>query len=266
MLNKGVTMNSQLASKDWRRINDIILRMNYESDIFKALNSLLVEIDKVVPYEKASVYFYTLSKNGLSVDTKIGLGFDERDLELYDEYYCKIDDVVEKMLPTKLITVRSSDVFNLNERKKTEYFNDYIRPVQTHFSLDANFRWDKTSTETNFGSLNLFRSKNCPDFTDKELEICKILQPHIETKAYQYIFSFVNSLEDICDKFSFTRSEDEIAHLILKGYTNEQIANEQFITVSTVKKHVASILKKSRSDSRIEFICKIKFNQKDIAI
>lgn len=257
-------MNSQLSSKDWKKINDIILKMNYETDILESLNSFLLEIDKVVPYEKASIYFYTLSENKLSVDTKIGKGFDDRDLKTYDEYYCRIDDIVEKMLPTKLTTIRSSNVFNLKEREETEYYNDYIRPVRTHFSLDANFRWNKSGKETNFGTLDLFRSRNDRDFTDKELEICKILQPHIETKASQYVFSFVDSLEDILNEFSLTKAENEIARLILRGYTNEQIAKKQFITVSTVKKHVASILEKSKSNSRIEFICKIKFNREDM--
>ena len=239
-------MNSHLTSKDWKRINDIILEMNYESDILKALNLFLVGIDKMVPYEKATVYFYTLTRNKVNVDTRISQGFDKRDLETYDEYYCKIDDIVEKMLPTKLTTVRSSDIFNLKERKQTEYYNDYIRPVRTHFSLDSNFRWNKTVKETSFGSLDLFRTEKERDFTDKEVEICKILQPHLETKASQYVFSFVDSLEDI------------------RGYTNEQISREKFITVSTVKKHVTNILEKSKSISRIEFICKINFDGKDI--
>lgn len=256
-------MNSQLSSKDWKRINNVILEMNYENDILQALNSFLLEIDRIVPYEKASIYFYTLSKNKLSVDTRIGQGFDEKDLITYDEYYCQIDDIVEKMLPTKLNAVRSSDIFNFKERKETEYYNDYIRPVRTHFSLDANFRWNKGGKETSFGSLDLFRPASEKDFTDKELEICKILQPHVETKASQYIFSFVNSLKDILEPFSFTKTENEIARLILRGCSNEHIAKEQFITVSTVKKHVTSILEKSNSNSRIEFICKINFDTKE---
>ena len=256
-------MNSQLTSKDWKRINEIILQMNYEDDILKALNLFLLEIDKIVPYEKASIYFYTISNDKLNVDKRIGHGFDKKDLETYDEYYCTIDDIIEKMLPTKLTTVKSSDIFNLKERKETEYYNDYIRPVRTHFSLDANFRWDnRNAKETSFGTLDFFRSENGLDFSDKELEICKILQPHLETKASQYVFSFVDSLGDILHKFDFTKTESEIARLVLRGYSNEQIAKERFVTVSTIKKHVTSILEKTKSSSRIEFICKINFNNK----
>ncbi|MCI8647377.1 MAG: helix-turn-helix transcriptional regulator [Firmicutes bacterium] len=44
--------------------------------------------------------------------------------------------------------------------------------------------------------------------------------------------------------------------MMLKGYSNEQIAEEKCITISTVKKHVSKILEKSDTKSRIEFICK----------
>ena len=256
-------MNSHLTSQDWKKINDIILEMNYETDILKALNSFLLEIDKIVPYEKASIYFYTLSNDNLNVDKYIAHGFDQKDLETYDEYYCRIDDIVDKMLPTRMATVRSSDVFSFKQRKKTEYYADYIKPVRTHFSIDANFRWNKNDKETNFGSLDLFRPENEQNFSDKELEICKILQPHLETKASQYVFSFVDSVDSILGKFDFTKTEDKVARLILRGYTNEQIAKENFITVSTVKKHVTSILEKTKSASRIDFICKINFDRED---
>jgi DNA-binding CsgD family transcriptional regulator len=260
---KGAAMDNLLTFKDWKNINDLILQMNYENDILKALNLFLIGIDRIVPYEKASIYFYTLSKDRLNVDKCIDQGFGKKELEVYDDYYCRIDDIIDKMLPTKLTTVRSSDIFNLKQRKQTEYYHDYVRPVRTCFSLDANFKWNKNDKETNFGSLDLFRPEKERDFTDRELEICKILQPHLETKASQYVFSFVDSLEKILLKYSFTKTENEVARLLLRGYTNEQIAKEKFITVSTVKKHVTGILEKSKSGSRIEFICKINFNEKD---
>ena len=50
--------------------------------------------------------------------------------------------------------------------------------------------------------------------------------------------------------------------MILKGYSNEQIAEEKYITISTVKKHVSRILEKSDTKSRIEFICKATYKGK----
>jgi len=186
-------MYTNLTTYDWNRINEIILKMNYEMDILVALKNFLTNVDKLVPYEKASIYFYTLTNDKVNVDTCIENGFNKSDLKRYDEYYCNIDDIVEKMLPTKLKIIRSSDVFDLANRKQTEYYTDYIKPVRTHFSLDSNFRWYK-GNEISFGSLDLFRPDRELDFTDKEMAICSILQPHLETKASQYVFSFVDSV------------------------------------------------------------------------
>ena len=200
-------MNSHLTSKDWKRINDIILEMNYESDILKALNLFLVGIDKMVPYEKATVYFYTLTRNKVNVDTRIGPGFDKRDLETYDEYYCKIDDIVRKNASYQTdYRLGAATLSTLKNGSKPNTITIIFGRCELHFSLDSNFRWNKTVKETSFGSLDLFRTEKERDFTDKEVEICKILQPHLETKASQYVFSFVDSLEDILSKFFFYKN------------------------------------------------------------
>jgi DNA-binding CsgD family transcriptional regulator len=252
-------MNTELTVQDWKQINDLILQMNYEPDILLALKKFLTEIDKMAPYEKASIYFYSFDKNGLKVDTYLGEGFSKKELVTYDEYYFKIDDIVDKLLPTKLTTIKSSEVFNQLEREETEYFNDYVKPVKTVFSLDANFRWNKEGKTTSFGTLDLFRSEK--DFTEKEMEICRIVQPHIETKASQYVFTVVNSIKSLLTKYSLTKTENNVARLILRGYTNEQISSLLYITVSTVKKHVAAILDKSHCQSRVEFICKVNLGE-----
>ena len=96
------------------------------------------------------------------------------------------------------------------------------------------------------------------DFSEREMEICRIFQPHIELKASNYAFLFDN----IADRYALTNAEQDIANMILKGYSNEQIAEEKYITISTVKKHVSKILEKSDTKSRIEFICKATYKGK----
>ena len=90
-------MSQELYAKDWQKINEIILRMNSENDILKALNTFLLDIERLVPYEKACIYFYDLSASDIVKDY-LGQGFSEKELIDYERYYCNIDDVVEKML------------------------------------------------------------------------------------------------------------------------------------------------------------------------
>ncbi|MFQ7101631.1 MAG: helix-turn-helix domain-containing protein [Anaerovoracaceae bacterium] len=244
-------MSQELWTKDWKRINEMILRMNSESDILKALNTFLTDIEGLVPYEKACIYFYDLSAPEIVKDY-IGQGFSEKELIDYERYYCNIDDVVEKMMPNKEVVIKSSEAFDINKRKETEYFIDYVTPAKTKVSLDTNFRWNMENRGFCIGSLDLFRTEKDVDFSEREVEICRIFQPHIELKASNYAFLF----ENLTHKYSLTNAEQDVATMILKGYSNEQIAEEKCISISTVKKHVSRILEKSDTKSRIEFICK----------
>lgn len=254
---KGQIMNQELWTKDWKKINDIILQMNSESDILKAFNIFLLDIEGLVPYEKACIYFYDLSASE-TVKDYIGQGFSEKELKDYERYYCNIDDVVAKMMPNKEVVIKSTEAFDIDKRKETEYFIDYVTPANTKISLDTNFRWNLENREFCIGSLDLFRNENDADFSEREMEICRIFQPHIELKASNYAFLFDN----IADRYALTNAEQDIANMILKGYSNEQIAEEKYITISTVKKHVSRILEKSDTKSRIEFICKATYKGK----
>lgn len=250
-------MSQELWIKDWEKINEIILDMNGEDDILDAMNKFLIDIEKLIPYEKACIYFYDLSEPEI-VKKYLGQGFTDKELKDYEHYYCNIDDVVEKMRPNEEVIIKSSDAFDLEKRMETEYYNDYVVPAHTKVSLDTNFRWDLDNKKFCMGSLDLFRGEHDVDFSDREIQICSIFQPHLELKASNYAFMFDN----IADRYSLTNTEKDIATMVLSGYSNEEIADEKYITISTVKKHVSKILEKTDSKSRVEFICKASGNDR----
>ena len=250
-------MSQNLWAKDWEKINETILKLNREQDILTAMNNFLLDIEKLIPYEKACIYFYDLSQPEIVKDY-LGQGFTNKELKDYELYYCNIDDVVDKMKPNRDVVIKSSDAFDLEKRKDTEYFIDYVTPAHTKVSLDSNFRWDKKGAGYIIGSLDLFREENDTDSSEKEIEICRIFQPHLELKASNYAFMF----ENMASRYSLTSTEKDIASMVLKGYSNEEIAEMKYITISTVKKHVSKILEKSDSKSRIEFICKASGNER----
>jgi len=62
--------------------------------------------------------------------------------------------------------------------------------------------------------------------------------------------------ESIIRSLSLTIRERETALLLLKGLTNTEIAEQLFVSLSTVKKHISSIFTKAGVRSRSEFIAK----------
>jgi len=51
-----------------------------------------------------------------------------------------------------------------------------------------------------------------------------------------------------------TRRQKGVLHLILKGYSNQEIADELYISLSTVKMHVSQIMQKHGVKSRAQLI------------
>ncbi|MFA5384752.1 MAG: diguanylate cyclase [Eubacteriales bacterium] len=62
--------------------------------------------------------------------------------------------------------------------------------------------------------------------------------------------------EGLLQKYLLTQREKEVALLLLQGRSNSKIARDLFISISTVKKHIASIFEKTNVESRSEFISK----------
>lgn len=58
-------------------------------------------------------------------------------------------------------------------------------------------------------------------------------------------------------EWKFTKREVEIGLLIANGYSNQQIAEELFISEATVKKHATHIYEKACADGRKDLISKI---------
>lgn len=56
------------------------------------------------------------------------------------------------------------------------------------------------------------------------------------------------------DKFGFTDREEQIAEMLLKGFSNKQIANALFISEGTVKNYVSNIYVKTNTKDRLSLI------------
>ena len=65
----------------------------------------------------------------------------------------------------------------------------------------------------------------------------------------------------LMEQFDLSRREKEIAGLILKGSGNREIAEGLYISLSTVKKHVNSIYRKTGTNSRIGLLNRLNLSE-----
>ena len=103
-------------------------------------------------------------------------------------------------------------------------------------------------------------------FTDNEIKLLSNLREHIclilRTTTYslsgstefQYFSAYTKLLTFISENYDLSESESKLLPEILYGYTNEEIANRNFISLDTVKSHLKHIFKKTNTKSRVDFI------------
>jgi len=73
---------------------------------------------------------------------------------------------------------------------------------------------------------------------------------HIVLEAASKSQQIENTLSD--KNYGLTSREAQILKLITEGYSNNEIANQLFVSINTTKAHVASILQKLEVDDRLQ--------------
>src|SRR5205807_6561087 len=103
-------------------------------------------------------------------------------------------------------------------------------------------------------------------FTKAERLLLKKLAPHIfllcrtslsplfRDKSFRSIDLNIDICSALAHQYKLSDTEAKLLPQILFGYSNAQIANKNFISVLTVKKHIQHIFKKTGVKNRLEFI------------
>jgi hypothetical protein len=105
-------------------------------------------------------------------------------------------------------------------------------------------------------------------FTKQEIRILNELAPQlflilrtvliekIHSQKFQYFSSNVAICRGIAKKFRLGKNLTDILPDILFGYSNEEIARRNFISVAAVKKRINHVFKQTATKNRIDFIRK----------
>jgi DNA-binding CsgD family transcriptional regulator len=105
-------------------------------------------------------------------------------------------------------------------------------------------------------------------FTLEEKKIFDQLTPHLfllfrcalnqraQSQAFQYFDGFAKLGSKLASEHDLSEMEVRMVPNILFGYSNEEIAERQYISVSTVKSHIGHILKKTGTKNRVDFLAK----------
>ena len=120
-----------------------------------------------------------MKDNSKFYDSYISVGYG-KELDMYKDYFCDIDDALPLISVRQPIIFRSSDVFLAAERRKSSYYKNHLDPAGMHYSIEGNLYVEDKGYVVGLG---LHRSNKYEDFTQKELELMKLMRPHLSRVA-----------------------------------------------------------------------------------
>ena len=174
------------SQEELMRYNDIIISLYQRSpslDHQEHVKKVFFELRKLVPYYKADLLFFRTGKNdNLEVLQFIPVNWESEEILSYTECYSALDDVLPVLMTVTPVMFKSTDFFTTDIRRKSRYYNEMIIPSDIQYSIEGNIICNNHSGL--FGEIGVFRSSNEEDFTEKELFIMKLLQPHLSNLVY----------------------------------------------------------------------------------
>ncbi len=163
--------------------------------------------------------------------------------------------------------IKGEDIFT---KQAKENFRSLVKLVSPRFPGKPNVQHFTIRSEKKpkllVGFIRFEGKEEDRSFTKKDKKIFEKLKPHLlilfpivlsplfHSSTFQHYDGYIYTLSKIVSEHDLSDSEAKLLPQILFGYSNKEIADKTFISVSTVKKHIQHIFKKTGVKSRIEFI------------
>ena len=176
-------MKTFLDNRELLYLNQILAELHENEDYEKAFSDFLLKLKDLMIFEKGDIYFYKKVENQICFNDFIFVDWGKKDLKSYLDQYCSIDDVLPIVSNEYPVMFRSSDVFILDERKKTRYYQELLSPAGMEHSIEGNLYVGENG---DVGGIGIHRPETYSDFSCKDLEILKISRPHLASIAKKF--------------------------------------------------------------------------------
>lgn len=182
--------NTQLFTM-YETFNKLLVELyNEDIPLHTRVRNFLYLFTDVVYYDRCSIVFYMKTSDGrYKKHSSISLNWEDKSdsIKKYNEYYCYLDDTFPILDRSNPLVFRSTDFFNMDKRRETEYWQEYLLPNDCVYSIDGNINLN--SSKGLLGLFTFYRNGSRSDFSDNELLLAKMLQPHLSNVFKNYMES-----------------------------------------------------------------------------
>ena len=174
---------SALTSADLQELFEVIYAANQAiglADIRPAITAVLKGF-----FSAGGVCFFLTDEKSSEIDQKnvIGSGLNMGFLDRWVKYYYRLDPFLFEPA-RRAVVCKVDDLIPYTEWTKLEIYRDFYRPQKIHHKLSIFLR----SGTKNIGLIGILRPKECPDFSEVEVEKARILAPHLTAALENWRF------------------------------------------------------------------------------
>lgn len=193
-------------TNDYDIINRIIYDLyNNTGDIKNIYTNFLCSLRNIIHFDKANFYFFSNKEGLYEIDLFLPYDWKEAYLKKYLDFYYQIDDTLPIISCSSPVMFKCYDVFVENMRKKTQFYKELIKPAGIHYSIEGNVYSEEKAKDSYYGGFGIYRSIEKRDFSQGDLQVLKLLQPHLFSVTCNYnssgnnvsLASFINLLNDL---------------------------------------------------------------------
>ncbi|WP_232698613.1 helix-turn-helix transcriptional regulator [Brevibacillus daliensis] len=148
--------------------------------------------------------------------------------------------------------LRIQDVLSPQEYEQSDYYYEFMSRYGLYHQMVAYLMNDGRI----LGSIAFVRSEKENPFHDQDVRCLEILSRFISQSMEHYMYPDASATKPQIE-INLTAKEREVLELVQKGYGNESIADQLFISINTVKKHLQSIYRKFDVTNRTSLCYKI---------
>jgi len=244
-----------ISAEQWNELDTVLLWLHTQSEQELIRRGFLARLEELIPH-KASFFDLCTRRDGrLYFFDPVSNNMSSEQLSAYYEKYQYSDYVAWSLSGNEPLVYRDSDMVSAEAREGSTIYREWMQPMDAYYSIGSTVM----SGGQVFGSVTLFRSKAQGDFSGDEVAMLTVLNRHLSAH-----FAFLwpdgvlvrdnDNLDRLALQYGLSQRECEIAELISKGCTNQQIGQKLFISINTVKKHTNSLYRKLGVTNRTQML------------
>lgn len=240
--------------KEWKVINQILLEIYSIRHLEELTERLFKMLHVLVPYSQG--YFLLFDENNhMDLHKSRFVHMSRESQKGYINYFYNRDYlkyIFEFTVSTS--TYRDTDILEDEVRKSTEFYKEFLHPQNIPYGCGILLLKKRKL----IGIVNLFRSGEMGDFSDKDMLVLDSLKLHLENILINLTEGDKTLQEgrgkEFMKRYRLSAREQEVIGLMEKGFSNKEMEEVLSISLSTVKKHVFHIYEKTGVKSRTQLL------------